>query len=251
MATRAKPRLALLLLAASAIGAARADEVKVLAANALKAPCVELASAFERATGHRVTLHWGGTEGLARRIAGGEAADVVLIAAPNLDRLVAEGRLAPGSRTDFARSLVGVAARPGLPRPDVSTAEGLKQAVLAAGAVAYSSGPSGAHVADLFRRLGIAGQVADRVRQPPSGIPVADLLARGEADLGFQQVSELLHAPGIQYLGPLPAELQGATVYAAGLHAESASPEAARAFVRALTGPGAAAALEKAGLSAP
>ena len=143
---------------------------------------------------------------------------------------------------------MGIAVRSGLPKPNISTAEAVKAAVLQARSVAYSSGPSGHYIVDLFTRMGIAEQVKGKVRQPPSGSQIAELLARGEADLGFQQISELLHAAGVDYLGPLPAEIQNVTIYAAGLHAAAPSAEAARALVRHLTSPDSAASIRKVGM---
>jgi molybdate transport system substrate-binding protein len=175
-------------------------------------------------------------------------ADVVLIAAPNIDRLISEGRLVAGSRVDVARSGIGVAVRAGLPKPDISSGEAVKQAVLAAKSVAYSSGPSGFYLADLFKKMGIADQIKDKVRQTPSGVQVGELVARGEADLGFQQVSELLHLKGIHYLGPLPADIQHITVFSAGLHTAATAPDAAKQLVKFLTAPEAGAIIRKTGM---
>jgi molybdate transport system substrate-binding protein len=209
---------------------------------------LELVSAFEKSSGHRVTTIWGGTEGITKRVGGGEVVDIVLIAAPNIDKLIAEGKLVAGSRADFAKSGVGIAVRSGLPKPDVSSGEAVKRAVLAAKSVAYSSGPSGVYVADMLKRMGIAEQVKDKVKQPASGMPVGELLARGEADLGFQQVSELLHVKGIDYLGPLPAEIQNITVYSAALHTAAPAPDAAKALLKILTAPAAGPIIKKVGM---
>lgn len=234
---RWRTAFALLVATATGIQAAQAAEVKVIAANAVKEAYLELVSAFEQSTGHRVTTIWGGTEGVAKRISGGEVVDIVLIAAPNIDKLISEGKLVSGSRADFAKSGVGMAVRTGLPKPDISSAEAVKRAVLAANSVAYSSGPSGFYVADLFKRMGIADQIKNKVRQPASGVQVGELVARGEADLGLQQISELLHVKGIDYLGPLPSEIQNITVYSAGLHAAAPAPDAAKALMKSLTSP--------------
>lgn len=247
--------LARLLLAASAVavlpitvGVARADEVKVMAANAVREPLLELAAAFEKATGHKVTATWSGTAGIARKISGGEVVDVVIVGAANIDALIQEGRLLAGSRVHFAKSGVGIAVREGLPRPDISNAEAVRKAVLEAGSVACSSGPSGLYIVELLERLGIAEQVRDKLKLPPSDVLVGEVLARGEADLGFQQVSDLLHVKGIVYVGPLPAEIQNTTVYAAGLHTRAPAPEAAGALLRFLTAPAAHPVITKAGL---
>jgi molybdate transport system substrate-binding protein len=227
---------------------AQAAEVNVIAAAAVKEVVLGLIPAFEKSSGHKVTTIWAGTEAITRRISGGEVADVVLIAAPNIDRLISEGRLVAGSRVDVARSGIGVAVRAGLPKPDISSGEAVKQAVLAAKSVAYSSGPSGFYLADLFKKMGIADQIKDKVRQTPSGVQVGELVARGEADLGFQQVSELLHLKGIHYLGPLPANIQHITVFSAGLHTAATVPEAAKALVKFLTAPEAAPIIRKTGM---
>jgi molybdate transport system substrate-binding protein len=245
---QSRTAFALLVAAMIGIDAAQAAEVKVMAANAVKEAYLELVSTFEKSTGHKVTTIWGGTEGVTKRISGGEVVDIVIIAAPNIDRLIAEGKLVSGSRADFAKSGVGVAVRTGLPKPDVSSAEAVKRAVLAANSVAYSSGPSGFYVADLFKRMGITDQIKDKVRQPASGVQVGELVARGEADLGFQQISELLHVKGIDYLGPLPPEIQNMTIYSAGLHTAAPAPEAARALVKSLTSPQAGPVLKKIGM---
>lgn len=242
--------LARFMAAAMMIGmnAAQAAEVKVMAANAVKEAFVELVSAFEKSSGHRVTTVWGGTEGVSKRVSGGEVVDIILIAAPNIDKLILEGKLVAGSRADFAKSGVGIAVRTGLPRPDISSVEAVKNAVLAANSVAYSSGPSGVYIADLFKKMGIADQIKDKVRQPASGVQVGVLVARGEADLGFQQVSELLHVKGIDYLGPLPAGIQNITTYSAGLHTAAPAPDAAKALMKFLTAPDAGPIIKKIGM---
>ena len=237
-------------VAAAIIGmsTAHAAEIKVIASAAVKEAVLDLVPAFEKSSGHKVTTIWAGTEAITKRISGGEVVDIVLIAAPNIDKLISEGKLVTGSRADVAKSGVGVAVRTGLPKPDISSGEALKKAVLAAKSVAYSSGPSGFYVADLFKKMGIADQIKDKVTQTPSGVQVGEVVARGEADLGFQQVSELLHVTGIDYLGPLPADIQQITVFSAGLHAAAAAPEAAKALVKFLTGPEAAPVIRKTGM---
>jgi molybdate transport system substrate-binding protein len=174
-----------------------------------------------------------------------------LIAAPNIERLIAQRKLAAGSRADFAKTGVGIAVRAGLPKPDVSSADAVKRAVLDAKSVAYSTGPSGFYIVELFKKLGIADQVKDKVKQPPSGTQIAEMIARGDADLGFQQVSELAHAKGIEYLGPLPDEIQNITIYALALHADAPSSEPAKALVAFMTAPTAAAPIRKMGLEPP
>jgi molybdate transport system substrate-binding protein len=191
---------------------------------------------------------WGGSESIARRVTEGEGFDVVVNTGPGVDRLAADGRLVAGSRTDFARSAVGVAVRSGLPRPDISSVDGLRAALLSARSVAISSGASGRYLEQLFERLGVSEAVRAKLRQPPSGAQIGELLARGEADLGFQQVTELMHAKGIDYLGPLPAEVQNHTVWSAGLHTQAPQAEAARAFLKALAAPASATAIRQTGM---
>jgi len=227
---------------------AHAAEIKVIAAAAVKDIVLDLIPAFEKSSGHKVTTIWAGTEAITKRISGGEMVDIVLIAAPNIDKLISEGRLVAGSRADVAKSGIGVAVRAGLPKPDISSGEAVKKAVLAAKSVAYSSGPSGFYLADLFKKMGIADQIKDKVKQTPSGVQVGEVVARGEADLGFQQVSELLHLKGIHYLGPLPADIQHITVFSAGLHTAATAPDAAKQLVKFLTAPEAGAIIRKTGM---
>jgi molybdate transport system substrate-binding protein len=230
------------------VNVAHGAEIKVIASNAIKEPYLELVPRFEKASGHKVVTTWSGTEAIYKKVSGGEVTDIVISASTGIDKLIAEGKLVADSRTSFAKVVIGAAVRSGLPKPDISSGEAVKNAVLSAKSVAYSSGTSGFHMADLFKKMGIADQIKDKVKQPPSGAQIGDLLARGEADLGFQQVSELIHVKGIDYLGPLPPDIQLTTVYSAGLHAMAPAPDAAKALVKFLTGPEAAAIIKNGGL---
>jgi molybdate transport system substrate-binding protein len=241
-----RPWFAALLCAASVC--VHAQELKVVAPNAVKEAVVELAARFEKDSGRRVTFTWGGSEAIAKRINEGEVFDVVVNTAPGVDRMAAAGQVAGNSRTDFARSAVAVAVRAGLPRPDVSSVAALKLALLDAQSIAISSGASGRYLEQLFQKLGVADQIKHKIKQPPSGAQIGDMLARGEVDLGFQQVTELMHAKGFQYLGPLPAEVQNYTVWSAGVHSSAPQADAARAFSRALVAPESASAIRKYGL---
>ena len=245
-------RLVLCLIAAAMLSAttsrARADEIMVMSINAVKEPLVELIAAFEKDTGHKVTLIGGGTESVTRRVADGEIVDIVIVAPRSIDRLTEQGRLSAASRKVFAKTGIGIAVRPGVQRPDVSTADAVKNAILAAQSVSYSTGASGIYLADLFAKMGIGEAVKTKLVQPPSGAPVGALLARGEVDLGFQQASELAHMPGIQYLGPLPAEIQHVTAYGISLHSAAPSAEAGKKLLEVLTGPAAAAVIRKHGM---
>ena len=236
--------LASLGLACSALAA----EITVLAPNAAKESVSEAISVFEKATGNKVVAAWTGTEAITNRIAEGEAVDVVINAAQNIDRQSKDGKLTGATRTDFARSSIGVAIPASAVRVDVSTADALKTALLSARTVVVSSGTSGRHMVEVFAKIGVGDQLKAKTKQPPSGTQVADFLASGEADLGFQQVSELLHAKGIYYLGPVPAELQNYTIYSAAIHARAANADAAKAFLLSLRSPSAKVAVRESGM---
>ena len=231
-------RIATLLLTSLGLACSvMAAEIRVLAPNAAKESVSEAISVFEQATGHKVLVAWTGTEAITKRVAEGEVVDVVVNAAQNIDRLSKDGKLAGGTRTDFARSSIGVAVPASAARVDVSTVEALKAALLSARTIVVSSGTSGRHMVEAFSRLGVGEQLKAKTKQPSSGAQIADVLAAGDADLGFQQVSELLHAKGIQFLGPIPADLQNYTIYSAALHVNTANANAARALLEALRSP--------------
>ena len=173
----------------------------------------------------------------ARRVAAGEAFDAVVLGADAIDRLMADDHLRAGSRVDLVRSGVALAVRAGAPRPDLSSAQAVKAAVLAARHIGYSTGPSGVALAALFERWGIAGQVQAKLVVPPPGTPVGALIASGEIELGFQQLSELMFLPGIDVVGPLPDEIQITTVFAGAVASASRQPQAARALLEALADP--------------
>src|SRR6266542_3882779 len=227
---------------------ATAADVRVLAPNAVKDSIVEVISQFERSTGHKIVISWSGTEAITKRISEGEIADVVINASQNIDRLSVRGKLVQDTRTDFAKSSIGVAVQASVPKPDVSSVEGLRQALLTAKSIVISSGTSGRYLSELFDRLGIGDQIKSKVKQPPSGAQIGDLLARGEAELGFQQVSELIHVKGIQFVGPLPEEIQNFTVYSGAVHSQAPQPDAARVFLKALHGLDAAESVRKSGM---
>lgn len=220
--------------------------ITMIASNAMREPCSELLPMFENSTGHMVTASWGGTVDIVRRAESGEIADLAIIPAARLDDLIAKGLMA--SRTDLVRSGVGVAARAGVPRPDVSTVAALRSALLTARSVVLSSGPSSLYMPTLFQMLGVADAVTPKIIQIAPGLGVGDTLARGGGDIGFTQVSELTSVKRIQYLGPLPAEVQFVTVFSAGLHTSAPAPAAARTLLQFLAGPDAAAVLRRHGM---
>lgn len=234
-------------LAAMQAPGATAAEIKVIASNAVREAYNELAPAFEAATGHKVTTIWGGTVDITRRIAGGEVVDVVIIPAPVIDDFIRQGKIV-GGRIDVAKSGVGVAVRSGLPKPDISSGAALKAALLAAKSIVLSSGPSSVYLPGLFARMGIAEALQPKITQIGPGLSVGEAVARREGDIGFTQVSELMSVKGVDFLGPLPADVQHITLFSAGLHAAAPAPDAAQAWLGYLTGAAAAAALRRHGM---
>jgi len=220
--------------------------IAMIASNAVREPCCELLPAFEHGTGHKVTASWGGTVDIVKRVENGEVADIVIIPDVRIDDLITKGLIA--SRTDLVRSGVGVAVRVGVPKPDVSYVDALRRALLAAESIVLSSGPSSLYMPALFEKLGLAADVKPKIIRIAPGLGVGATLARGEGEIGFTQISELMSVTGIQYLGPLPAEVQFMTVFSAGLHAVAPRPDAARALLRFLNGPDAAPVLTRHGL---
>ena len=204
------------------------SDVIVMQSAAFKEAFLVLAPKFESATGHRVTSMWVPTAKVMSTLNGGEAADLVIVSAALVDALIGE-RLAD-DRVDLARCGVGVAVRAGAARPDLSSGESLKRAVLAAQSIVYSKGPSGVYLAGLFERLGIADEIAHKVTVV-QGEPAGDVVARGEAEIGFQQMCELLPVAGIDVVGPLPSEVQEITTFSAAVLTRAAAPHAARELI--------------------
>lgn len=233
-------------LAAFLAPAADAAEIKVIASNAVREPYRELVPIFEKSTGNKVTIDWGGTVDIVKRVGGGEIADVVIIPAERVDDFVKQGLIV--SRIDLARSGVGVAVRAGAPRPDISSAAALRNALLAAKSIVLSSGPSSLYLPTLFQKMGIADELKPKIIKIGPGLPVGETVARGEGEIGFTQMSELMSVKGIDYLGPLPADVQFITVFSAGLHAAAPAPDAARALLKFLTAPEAAPVLKSHGM---
>lgn len=227
-----------------------AAEVRILAPNAARQAVSEAITVFEKSTQHTVVVTWSGTEAISKRVAEGEVVDLVVNTAHAIDRQSREGKLIASTRTDFARSGIGTAIPATRAKIDVSNTPALTAALLAANAVVVSSGTSGRHMVEMFAKLGIGEQLREKTRQPPSGAQIADFLVAGNADIGFQQISELMHAPGIHYLGPLPADLQNYTVYSAAMHAGAANAEAAKVFLAGLRSLPVRAAISASGMEA-
>jgi len=227
----------LVLVASTAV--VEAAEIKVLSAGAMKAMVSELAESFARETAHTVKLT-ADTVGALRKRAATEPADLLILTGEAIDDLARDGLVVAGSRTDLARVGIGVAVKEGAPRPDISTAEALKQALLATKSIVYvdpaRGGTSGIHFASVLKRLGIAEAVKDKTVLWPGGY-AAEAIVQGQADLCVHQISEILPVKGVTLVGPLPRELQKITTYSGGLTVRSDAPEAARALLTYLARP--------------
>jgi molybdate transport system substrate-binding protein len=231
---------------------AEAAEIKALITTAMNEAIVVLVPQFEKATGHKVTVSYDPSGGLARRLRGGEFADMILVASPELDKLIADGKVV--NRTDVSRTGIGIAVKKGAPKPDVSTPEALKRALLAAKSVGHTAPAGGGitalHLIRTFEKLGIAQEVAAKTKLAAGGPNgrVSTLIVNGEAEIAFQQVSELMSNPEVEVIGMLPDELQQITINSAGVTAVAKEPDAARALIAHMTTPAALALYKTKGL---
>jgi len=246
--------LALLVALVVVLPAAKvsADDIVVMTSGAFTAAYLELGPGFEHSTKHKLitatTTMGTGAESIPNRLARGERADVVIVAAEGLEDLIKAGRIVPGSRVDLARSSIAMAVRAGARKPDISSVDGLRRALLDAKSIAYSASVSGDYLAtELFPKLGIADQMKGK-SQRIERERVGAVVARGDAEIGFQQLSELLPIPGIVIVGTLPAEVQRVTVFSAGIATSSPHPASARALVNFLASPAAAGIVTKSGM---
>jgi molybdate transport system substrate-binding protein len=242
-----------LICALLAVTAARADEIKVVTSGGFTAAYLELAPQYESTTKNKLVTEFGPSMGTTHnaipiRLERGEAIDVVIMAAPALDDLIKKGKVRAGSRVDLVESYIGMAVKAGAPRPDISSVDALKRTLLAAKSIAYSDSASGVYLStELFPRLGIVDQIKSKSRKIEAD-PVGGVVATGEFEIGFQQISELRPVKGIDIVGPLPAGAQKVTVFAAGIPTTATHPEAAKALIQWLASPAAYAAIKKSGL---
>jgi molybdate transport system substrate-binding protein len=233
--------------------AATAAEVHVMISGGLTAAYNALVPEFERATGHKVLTAYGPSMGttvnaIPIRLERGEPADVLIMVDYALGNLIKQGKVVADSRVDLVKSPIGIAVKAGAPKPDISSAETIKRALLAAKSIAYSDSASGVYVStEMFQKLGIAEEMKDKARKIPA-TPVGEIVAHGDAEIGFQQISELKPVAGIDIVGPLPDELQKITIFSAGIAAVSKEPDAGKALMKFLASPAARDTLVKSGL---
>jgi molybdate transport system substrate-binding protein len=234
-------------------GSASAAEVRVMISGGLTAAYKALVPEFERTTGNKVVTAYGPSMGttinaIPVRLERGEPADVLIMVGYALGDLVKQGKVVAGSQVDLVKSPIGVAVKAGAPKPDISSADALKRSLLAAKSIAYSDSASGVYVStEMFQRLGIADAMKDKAKKIPAE-PVAGVVARGDAEIGFQQISEMLPVPGVDIVGQLPPDLQKITVFSAGIATGSKEPDAGRALIKFLASPAASAAIIKSGM---
>jgi molybdate transport system substrate-binding protein len=228
--------------------------VKILTTGAMKAVVLELVPQFEKETGHKAVVDNDTAGGVTRRVEGGEAVDVVVNTPNGLNALASRGKVVNGSRVNIARVGIGVVVKAGAPAPDIGSVDAFKRALLAAKSLAYidpaAGGSSGIYLAGLFEKLGIAADLKPKAKLKQGGY-VAELIANGEAELGLHQISEILPVKGVKLVGPLPAEIQNYTTYAAAIAADAKQPDAAQALIKLLTGPAADSMLKSRGMERP
>jgi molybdate transport system substrate-binding protein len=241
-------KLAGVLSAAMISTVVNAAEINFVSSTAMREALDELIPTFEKTSGHKVAIAFHPAATLVVKVKEGIPADLVMTTPDNIETLTKAGKLVAGSRVDFAHSRVGVAVKAGAPKPDISTADGLKKALLAAKSVGISKGPSGVYLLTVMQKLGIADEVKAKMVSPDLGVRVGTLVADGKAEIGVQQIGELLPIRGIDYIGPLPNELQTVIVYGMGRSANAKEWPAAEALVKYLASPTVAPILKKLGL---
>ena len=224
------------------------SSINVMATAAFKEAYVELVPQFERASGHKVITTWASTVDIVSRVKTGETTDLAVMSGDAIDQLIAVGKFAQGSRVDLATSWVAAAVKQGAPRPDISSADALRRALLAAKSIAYSTGPSGVYLMELIERWGITAQLASKVRQF-KGEPIGAVVARGEAEIGFQQMSELMPVAGIDILGGLSKDIEQITAFSTGMHVDCTVADVAQALSAFLKAPAAHALIRAKGMA--
>src|SRR5580693_5011333 len=243
-----------LVCALFTVAAARADEIKVVTSGGFTAAYLELVPEYEASTHNTLATEFGPSMGTTHnaipiRLERGEAIDVVIMAGPALDDLIKQGKVRAGSRVDLVKSYIGMAVKAGASRPDISTVEGLKRTLLAAKSIAYSDSASGVYLStELFPKMGIADQIKAKSKKIEAD-PVGGVVATGEFEIGFQQISELRPVKGIDIVGELPPGAQRVTFFAAGIPLTSKQPDAAKALIQWLASPAAYSAIKESGLS--
>jgi molybdate transport system substrate-binding protein len=226
----------------------QAADVKVIGATGVRDVVTLLAPGYERASGNKVVASWNGTVDVLKRLRAGEVVDLVILAAQDIDSLAKEGKILAGSATPILKSDVGVCIKSGAPKPDLSSPDAVKRALLAAKSISYSTGPSGIYMLGLFERMGIADEMKAKAKIAPPGAAVGDIVARGEAELGFHQVSEIIDVAGVDYRGMLPEGIRGTTKFSAAIHTGASQVDAAKALIKSITSPDALPVIRKKGM---
>lgn len=227
------------------------SSLKIFSTNAMRSAMAELITTFERKSGHTLSVGWSTTNQTLTRIQAGETADMVIATGPGIDALYKQGRIVPGSRAELGSTLIGLGVRAGAPKPDISSVETFKQALLAAQSITYTTlGQSGMHFEEVIKRLGIAGQLQSKFKVIPGGL-VGELVVRGEAELGVQMLPEIFAVKGFELIGPFPPELQQVNTFATAILTGAQNADTARAFIQFLGTPAAVNALKAGGFNTP
>jgi len=232
------------------VAPAKPAEIRMVSAMALHATWLELMPQYEKASGDKVTIIWSPGLEVARKVESGEKADIAVLAAAGVDDLIKKGFLADGSRVPLVDSLIGIAIRPGAMRPDLTSVTSFRKSLLDARSIVLSAGTSSIYLHKLFQNMGIGSEMQAKLYRSPDGRTenVANVLRRGDADLGFQQVSELIDEKGIELVGPIPRDVQEVTVWSAGLYRDSPNTVRAKALIQFIRSPEAAGIIRKHGL---